>query len=226
MDSDSFIPQFWRASRIIGLEKLTAKIIETAGIILNESTTSAEPNSISWLGPAKKIYEQISALSFREGFESKILVHILRLAANEGSLTGHIPSIELVGFINELLGKEESEIRFSVNGGATSEILADSEGRSSFLQLGAGASSCRLSFGTITGTWNGVYPFTGPNVVELGGRGKLIKCWTNCPITSFLASSSVRIISENKFELYAFKPNESIPPAGSTTPIEWFALTE
>lgn len=50
MDNDSFTPQFWRAARLLGLEKIVSKIIETTNIILpvNEESNFVK-SMIRWI---------------------------------------------------------------------------------------------------------------------------------------------------------------------------------
>lgn len=140
MDSDSFIPQFWKAQYVSGLKKLVSKIVETTELVLiNKGKFIEEFNSIKWVYEGTKEVTQVITGSQEEGGGN-----VLTLASGP-----------------TLPGEEEEELEASLNltsysnfaeilaeADTKSKLIIDSNGNSSFLAA-PNLSSCWGGKGTV-----------------------------------------------------------------------------
>lgn len=125
MDSDSYIPQYWKAQYITGLKKLVSKIVESTSIILPETEILGSHNTIAWIEETtKKIRERIYGQNIPVG---------------EGSI--HAIFLEALGeafkSVIRVEGTDRARIadaRVLLQIAGVEALLLDGEGNSNYIQ--------------------------------------------------------------------------------------------
>jgi hypothetical protein len=219
MDSDSFIPQFWRASRLIGVISVVAKAIETQGLKLPEGSGKAQrANEIQWVDPLGKAKEIL--VGFTPGVGK---LATLTLEAFPSSV--YRAYVTITGAENE---EEIGSSKVEVSAGKLTKLILDALGRSDFIQVPASFEKklIRTDFGSADNVFPGGVSFHDIEIEHnLGNTPKAIVA-TNSSLVSGLweVVCDIGARSKTKFTVRQTFITGFAPPAGTRLTVDWMTM--
>lgn len=208
MDSDSFIPQFWRASRVIGLKRLVAAIIFTEGIVIPEKeglNGLGVTNAIKWL------FNNVVRESV-EGFRNKGEERFHGLLV---SALGKKSSASLT-----LTADDEGETASAnIRAGKKSRVLLSGSGTSDFMRA-VGTGTNVIARGTAEVEYPGGSPESKPlEILHLLGSEPIAV--VGMAATGFVMCQGR---SPTTVTLKARNHEGASPAAGTKERIDWIAI--